>query len=517
MLYQISRNQKLLVMVGVMLAMFLSSLDQMIVATSIPKIVKELNGLEHLSWVITAYMLSSTVVVPIYGKLSDIYGRKGFIISGILIFLIGSVFSGLSQNMFQLIASRAVQGIGGGAIFANAFAIIGDLFPPAERGKWQGLTGGVFALSSVIGPTLGGFLTDNFSWRWNFFINIPVGILALVAIFFLMPKITSHTKDRSIDYAGAIFLSISIISLLLGFVASQSGADLTSQVLLFLTAFVSSVLFILVEREVKEPILPLDLFKNRIFTVSSILVFLVAFGMFGSILFVPIFAQLVLGVTATSSGAILTPMMLSIVAGSIISGQTISRFGRYKPQTIIGFLIFISGLFLLSRMTSSTSENELILRMVITGLGLGLTNPVFTLAVQNAFDYSRLGVVTSSSQLFRSIGGVMGVTILGNLMNTKLRDKIPDLFDKVQNIQSTGMTSQVPGSMAVLNKIKDAFASSITDLFLIETFVLVFALFVSFFLKEIPLRKTHHEGPSEFGRELAMEEGNFPSKDEIEF
>lgn len=517
MLYQISNTQKLLVMVGVMLAMFLSSLDQMVVATSIPKIVRELNGLEHLSWVITAYMLSSTVVVPIYGKLSDIYGRKGFIISGIIIFLIGSIFSGFSQNMFQLIISRGIQGIGGGAIFANAFAIIGDLFPPVERGKWQGLTGGVFALSSVIGPTLGGFLTDNFSWRWNFFINIPVGILALIGIIFLMPKIATHTKDRSIDFAGAIFLSVAIVALLLGFVQTQGSSDIIYEILLFATAFVSTITFILIEKRAKEPVLPLSLFKNQIFTVSSILVFMVAFGMFGSILFVPIFAQLVLGVTATSSGAILTPMMLSIVAGSIISGQTISRLGKYKPQTIVGFLIFIFGVFLLSRMTSSTTEKELIVRMVITGLGLGLTNPVFTLAVQNAFDYSKLGVVTASSQLFRSIGGVMGVTVLGNLMNTLLKNKIPDLFDKIQNIQNTGTTAPVPGSLAVLERIRSAFASSITELFLIEMFVLITGLFIAFFLKEIPLRKTHHEGPSDVGRELALEEGNFPSQDEPEF
>lgn len=498
-----------------MLAMFLSSLDQMIVATSIPRIVRELNGLEHLSWVITAYMLSSTVVVPIYGKLSDIYGRKIFILSAIVIFMIGSVLSGISQNMFQLIASRAVQGIGGGAIFANAFAIIGDLFPPVERGKWQGLTGGVFAFSSVIGPTLGGFLTDNFSWRWNFFINIPVGILALAAIFFLMPKIVPHSKDRSIDYAGAILLSIAIISLLLGFVGSQNGGDMVSQFLLFATSLVSVVIFVFVEKEVKEPILPLSLFRNRIFTVSSILVFLTAFGMFGSILFVPLFAQLVLGVSATSSGAILTPMMLSIVAGSIISGQTISRFGRYKPQTIIGFSIFIFGLFLLSGMSPLTKENELIIRMVITGLGLGLANPVFTLAVQNAFDYSKLGVVTSSSQLFRSIGGVMGVTILGNLMNGKLKDRLPGLFDKLQNIQNTGVSqSQFSGSSVILEKIKNAFSSSITELFLIEMFVLIFALFIAFFLKEIPLRKSHHEGVDEIGRELAAEEGTFASDEE---
>ena len=519
MLYKISNTQKLLVMVGVMLAMFLSSLDQMIVATSIPKIVKELNGLEHLSWVITAYLLTSTIIVPIYGKLSDIYGRKGFIISAIVIFLIGSVFSGLSQNMLELIISRAIQGIGGGAIFANAFAIVGDLFPPVERGKWQGLTGGVFALSSVIGPTLGGFLTDNFSWRWNFFINIPIGILALIAIFFLMPKISAHVKGRSIDYWGAAFLSLTLVALLLGFVSTQNGVSLLYQISLFLTSFVSLIIFLFIEKRVSEPILPLDLFKNQIFSVASVLVFLIAFAMYGTILFVPIFAQLVLGVSATSSGAILTPMMLSIVAGSIISGQTMSRLGKYKPQTIIGISIFIVGLFLLSKMTVKTTEGELILRMVLAGLGLGFANPVFTLSVQNAFEYSKLGVVTASSQLFRSIGAVTGVTVLGNLMNSQLQDKLAIPFSKIQEIENIGFSSpsQISKSAEILLKVRDAFSSSITQLFLIEAFALILALIISLFFKEIPLRKTHNEGPSEFGRDFALEGGSFPSEDEPEF
>lgn len=520
MLSQISTTQKLLVMVGVMLAMFLASLDQTIVVTSLPRIVRDLNGLEHLSWVITSYMLSSTIVVPIYGKLSDIYGRKIFILSAVVIFLIGSVLSGISQNMFQLILSRAIQGIGGGAIFANAFAVIGDLFPPAERGKWTGLTGGVFGLSSVIGPTLGGYLTDNFSWRWNFFVNIPVGVLALIGIYFLMPKIVHEVKDRSIDYAGAVFLSIALLSFLLGLVGIQSNSDFISQFLLFSTAAVSTLIFIMVEREVSSPILPLGLFKNSIFSVSSILVFLTAFGMFGSILFIPLFAQIVLGVSATSSGAILTPMMLSVVAGSVVSGQIISRIGRYKILSILGTGIVIIGFFLLSKMSVSTTQGELVLRMIVVGIGIGLTMPVFTLAVQNAFEHSKLGVVTSSSQLFRSLGGVVGVTLLGSLLNLKLKDKLPGFFDQIQNIQNgqnlSATQTQSPVFAAILLKIKNAFSSSITEIFFIEIFVLGFAFIISFFLREIPLRKTHHEGISEFGREFAAEEGNIPSKDEPE-
>lgn len=518
MLSQIPTTQKVFVMAGVMLAMFLASLDQMIVVTALPQIVRELKGLEHLSWVVTAYLLSSTVIVPIYGKLSDIYGRKIFILFAILIFLAGSILSGISQNMFQLIVSRAIQGIGGGAIFANAFAIIGDLFPPAERGKWMGLIGGVFGLSSVIGPSLGGYLTDNLSWRWNFFINIPIGVLALIVIYFLMPKIIHEVKDKSIDFAGAFFLSVALLSFLLGLVGIQSGSDFVSQFLLFATAVVSAAIFIIIEREVNSPILPLSLFKNSIFSVSSVLVFLTAFGMFGSILFIPIFAQIVLGVSATSSGAILTPMMLSVVGGSIVSGQVISRLGKYKIMSILGIGIVIFSLYLLSKMTVSTTQEELVVRMIITGVGLGLTMPVFTLAVQNAFEYSKLGVVTASSQLFRSLGAVVGVTLLGSLLNLKLKDKLPGVFDQIQNMQNVQninpSQAQNPMFASVLLKIKSAFASSISEIFFIEIFILTFAFVIAFFLKEIPLRKTHHEGIAEVGRELAAEEGSFSSEEE---
>lgn len=508
MLSQISNTQKLFVMVGVMLALFLSSLDQMIVVTALPRIVKDLNGLEHLSWVVTSYLLSSTVIVPIYGKLSDLYGRKIFIILAIAIFLIGSILSGISQNMFQLIAFRAIQGIGGGAIFANAFAIVGDLFAPAQRGKWQGLIGGVFGLSSIIGPTLGGYLTDNFSWRWNFFINIPIGILAVLVIYFLMPKIVHDIKDKSVDYSGAFFVSIAIISFLLGLVGIQSDADIISQFLLFATAAVSLAVFILVEIDAKDPIIPLDLFKNSIFSISAILLLLISFGMFGSILFIPLFAQIVLGVSATSSGAILTPMMLSVVLGSIISGQIISRLGKYRFLTTLGIGIVIIGLFLLSKMSVSTTQGELVTRMIITGVGLGLTMPVFILAVQNAFDHSRLGVVTASTQLFRSIGAVLGVTLLGSFMNIKLKDKLPGFFEQIQNVQDISASNiQIPGGAAIVAKIKAAFASSITEIFFIEIFILLLAFVISFFLKEIPLRKTHQEGFSTVGRELAAEEG----------
>lgn len=492
MLANIPQRQKILVLIGTMMAMFLSALDQTIVATAMPRIVKDLNGLEHLSWVFTAYLLASTVIVPIYGKLSDIYGRKYFILGAVLIFLVGSVLSGLSQNMIQLIIFRSIQGLGGGAIFANAFAIIGDLFPPAERGKWQGMFGAVFGLASVVGPALGGWITDNATWRWNFFINVPIGILALITIAILMPKFVPDIKDRAVDYMGSIALTIGLVSLLLGLVWGGNQYPWNSlQIYSLFGLFAASFLvFTYIEKHVQEPVLPLELFKNSIFSVSMIVIFLTGFGMFGAILYIPLFAQTVLRVNATNSGAILTPMMLGLVGASIITGQLISRTGRYKILASLGLALATVAIFLLSRMNPEASQFSLILKMIGLGTGLGVTFPIFTLVVQNAFDHSKMGVATASTQLFRSIGGTVGTAVLGGVFNSRMAE------------------------FAV--KTPDAFSKSITEVFLIGSIFVGASFITSFFLKEIPLRKTHAQGLEEIGKELALEEGDFPSKDEPE-
>lgn len=555
MLANIPKQQKVFVMIGVMLAMFLSALDGTIVATAMPRIVQELNGLEHLSWVFTSYMLASTVIVPIYGKLSDIYGRKYFIIAAIIVFLIGSILSGLSQNMFQLIIFRAIQGLGGGAIFANAFATIGDLFPPAERGRWSGLFGAVFGLSSVIGPSLGGWLTDNASWRWNFYINVPIGILALLVVGFLMPHIKPHLKNRSIDYLGSALLAGALTSLLLGLVwgGSQYAWDSWQILSLFAVSAFTFIIFGLWEMEAEEPVLPLELFKNRIFSVSTLIIFLTGIGMFGTILYVPLFAQLVLGVSATNSGTILTPMMLGMVGASIFSGQIMSRTNKYKWLGVGGLALTSVILWWMSMMNASTTQTELIVRMVLAGMGMGITFPIYTLAVQNAFEHSKLGVVTASTQLARSIGATVGTAILGGVLNNSLSEKLKDLAtdpfvqtaakinpqfnlnqidanklqailtgparkmieDRLNQLPPALQDQAISGFNSFVIKVKDAFASSITEVFAISAAVMGLAFVVGFFLKEIPLRKSHHPNPlEEAGSELAIEQGEFPADQE---
>jgi EmrB/QacA subfamily drug resistance transporter len=537
MLANIPPSRKLLVMLGVMLALFLAALDQTIVATALPRIVQDFHGLEHLSWVIAAYLLASTVVVPVYGKLSDIYGRKPFILGAIVLFIVGSVLSGLSQNMLELVLFRAIQGLGGGAIFANAFAVVGDLYPPAERGRWQGLLGGVFGLSSIIGPTLGGWLTDHASWRWNFFINIPIGLVALGAVGSLLPHLAPDRKGRSIDYTGALLLTVSLVSLLLALIWGGGQFPWGSRTILglFGVALVGLVLFGIVETRAKEAVLPLSLFSNRIFSVSMAALFLVGIGMFGAIVFVPLFAQLVLGVSATNSGTILTPLTLGFVVASIISGQLTSHTGRYKAIAVAGLALATVALYSMSRMTSQTSQGDMVVRMVATGLGIGAALPVFTLAVQNAFEHAKLGIATASAQLFRSIGATVGTAVLGSVLNGRLKHELGNLAadpfirlaaraypaahldrpdaNSLQMILTQPGRGRIEAELARLplasapqanaafqgfmSRAREAFAVSIAETFLISAVLMAAAFVVALFLKEIPLRKTHGDHPGE--------------------
>lgn len=546
-------KRKQITMIGVILAMLLAALDQTIVGTALPKIVRDLGGANHLTWVVTAYMLASTVTVPIYGKLSDLYGRKWFFFSGIMLFLVGSVLCGLSHNMTELVVFRALQGIGGGAIMGNAFAIIADLFAPAERAKWQGVLGGIFGLASVIGPVVGGWLTDHVSWRAVFYVNIPLGIVALAFIGFLMPRVVSTIKDKVIDYWGAITIVTSLVSLLLALSWGGSQYAWGSNMImgLFAIAAVSTAGFIWAETKAKEPIIPLSLFKNSIFTTSVIISFLTAAAMFGAVIYIPLFGQLVQGVSATDSGTILTPLMVGLIGASILAGQIIARTGRYRFVAIVGACLLVVSLLWLSQVKVHTSHLMLISQMVALGVSLGAIMPVFNIAVQNAFDRSKMGVVTASTQLFRSIGGTVGTAVLGALFNNALSANSAGLAHTAygQQVAAHGLhvtnpnvlegLLSVQGQQQVLASIakpgipsymqqalksafdnfitqaKADFAMSIAHIFLISALVACVAAVITLFLKEIPLQtRKETDAITESGEELAVELGQAEPKDE---
>ena len=453
----LSRRTKLEILGAVLLGLFLVALDQTIVGTALPKIVTSLGGNDLYTWVVTIYLLTSTITVPFYGKLSDIYGRRPMLMIGISLFLVGSALSGLSQEMWQLILFRGIQGLGAGALFPIALAVIGDLFTPAERGKYQGLFGAVFGISFLIGPGLGGFLTDNVGWHWIFFVNIPIGIVSLAVIWKLLPTIKRSDASRSLDYLGALVFTVAIGFLLIGLTNKQSGDWTDFPVGGFVAiGLLRSALFVFVESKAKEPIVPLDLWRNRTYVSSILSTFFVSFGFFGAIIFLPRWFQVVRHETATASGYLIFPMLIGLIGSSIVAGALVSRTGKYKAIVLAGLTSMAVGITLLTQLRADTEYPALFLWMFVAGLGIGPTLSVFTIIVQNAVPFSKLGVATSNLTFFRQVGGSVGLAIAGTLFGQSLADQLPGQTDKVFDSMAAaapaGAGAQIQQFQAVFNQ-----------------------------------------------------------------
>ena len=423
---ELSPRARLEILGAILLAMFLFALDQTVVGTALPRIVTDLNGNNLYTWVVTVYLLTATISGPIYGKLSDLFGRRPIILFAVTLFLLASIMSGLSQQMWQLILFRGLQGLGGGAVFPVALAVVADLYTPSERGKYLGLFGAVFGLSSLLGPGLGGFITDQFSWHWIFFINVPIGAVALVIIFRLLPSIRRADASRNIDYAGAVVFALALTPFLIGLTNKQTG-DWTDAAVggLILVGLAFGALFIFIESRAQEPIVPLGLFKIRAFSISVTGMFMAAFGFFGAVIFLPRWFQTVGGASATESGYNLLPLLAALIFSAILSGQIVARVGRYKFLMLGSLLLLAAGLFLLTNLRADTDRRTLWLWMVVAGLGIGPSFAVFTLIVQNTVESTCVGVATASLTFFQQIGGTIGLTIAGTIFAGRLVTEIP--------------------------------------------------------------------------------------------
>ncbi|GAA2156466.1 EmrB/QacA subfamily drug resistance transporter [Humibacillus xanthopallidus] len=502
------------IFIALMLGMLVASISQTIVGPAMPRIVAELGGIDHYSWLATAAMLVSAITVPIVGKMSDLYGRRGFYLGGLVVFMAGSVLAGFAQNFWWLIAARAIQGIGMGTLMPLSQTIIGDIIPPRQRGKYQGLMGGVFGLSSILGPLVGGFVTDNWGWRYLFFITLPVGVVAFFGISRFLHL--EHTpRETVIDRAGIGLLSMTLILLLVP--TSLGGTTLAwgSPAILgmYAAGIVALIAFIAVERRAVEPVLPLRLFKSSLFTLSNIAAFMVSVMMFGAMIYLPVYAQGVLGASATNSGLILMPMSVAMIGLSIISGLVITKTGRYKLQTIAGILIMGVGFWLLTQLHYGSSQLDLTLSMIVFGIGLGMALQVFTLIIQNSSQRKDLGVATASTQFFRNVGSTVGTAVFGTIMTSGLAGNIASHLPAsvVEQMQASGQQVSAgsvldPAALAKLppqiaTGVQQGLADSLHTVFVWGLVPFALALLAALFIKEVPLRDTVHT-PEEAGREL---------------
>lgn len=506
----LTHKEIMFVLSGLMVGLLLAALDQTIVSTALKSIVEDFDGLAHYTWVVTAYLLTSTASTPLYGKISDLYGRRPVFQFAIITFLIGSFAAGAATSMEQLIAFRAVQGLGAGGLMSLTFVIIGDIISPRERGKYQGYFGGVWGLSSVAGPLLGGYFSDHAQilgvsgWRWIFYINLPFGIAALIltSIFLHIPKVK---REHSIDYLGALLLVSGVSSLLLGLsvYGPQDGWQNSKTLLTIAAAIVLMLLFIFQESRAKEPIIPLTLFKNHTFSVTSVMAFIIGAGMFGAIIMLPLYLQIVKGDSATSAGLKLIPFMIGIVSMSIVSGKLITKHGHYKRFPIMGLSLMTIGLFMLSTLTQTTPFWKLAIYGIFVGAGLGLSMQTIVIALQNSVEFRDLGVATSANTFFRSIGATMGVALFGTVYASRLAHNLPIEIEKLRASNPAALVGATPEKFEALKEntavlqtftpelqagIINAFVNSFHVVFLTSVPITIIGFFIAFMLRETPLR-----------------------------
>jgi EmrB/QacA subfamily drug resistance transporter len=506
----LTHKEIMFVLSGLMVGMLLAALDQTIVSTALKRIVEDFNGLEHYTWVVTAYLLTSTASTPLYGKISDLYGRRPVFQFAIITFLIGSFAAGAASSMTELIAFRAIQGLGAGGLMSLTFVIIGDIISPRERGKYQGYFGGVWGLSSVAGPLLGGYFSDHAQilgvtgWRWIFYINLPFGIAALIitSMSLHIPKVK---REHSIDYLGALLLVSGVSALLLGIsvYGPQDGWQASQTLLTLAAALALILLFIFQESRAKEPILPLTLFKNHTFSVTSVMAFIIGAGMFGAIIMLPLYLQVVKGDSATSAGLKLIPFMIGIVSMSIVSGKLITKHGHYKRYPIIGLALMTVGIAMLSTLTATTPFWKLSIYAILIGAGLGFSMQTVVIALQNAVDFKDLGVATSANTFFRSIGATIGVALFGTVYASRLAHNLPIEIEKLKASNPAALVGATPEKFVALKEntavlktftpelqagIINAFVNSFHIVFLTAVPITVIGFFIAFMLRETPLR-----------------------------
>jgi EmrB/QacA subfamily drug resistance transporter len=531
----LTRRQVMGTLIGLLLTMLLVAVDQTIVGTAMPRIIAQLNGFNQYPWVTTAYLLTSTLAMPIFAKLSDLYGRKHFILSGNILFVLASALCGAAgeiphlpgDGMTQLIVFRAIQGIGGGMATALMFTIIGDMFAPAERARYQALFAAMYGLASIIGPTVGGWITDQFSWRWTFYINLPIGAAAAAAIFLQLPQFQVSTRRRVIDWWGLVTLVAWLVPLLLAltWVVDYGWSSYRVAAFLALALFMLGA-FLICEKRSSEPLLPLALFQDPIIAVSFVAIFMLGLGMFGVALYVPLFMQGVMGVSATRSGSLLTPLLMAAVVGSLAAGQIIGRTGRYRWLAVFGSMLAAIGMFLMALMNKSTTDIQIVRNMAIAGLGMGIMQPIYVLVVQNVAPAAQRGIATGSAQFFRSIGSTVGVAVFGSiLLSTFHQDfqqnvptqtpqhvlalfKNPLLVVRNREHLQTVLGQQAEGAELMhrlLENVRNGLVHGLHLVFLMVAVLMTAGIAVNLFLREAPLRKRAVPAASGTTRQTAVE------------